>query len=231
MIDTFKLLFPMNLQTFAEDATEEQTPPTDDPVETPKTFTQEELDRIVADRVARERKKTEKYADYDDLKTKITEYEREREEKQRAEMTEIERWKTDYEKEVTAKQALEQSVTEMEAKYRQEKIRNAFITAATSANIAHIDDAYILASTDLSKVTFDESGSVVGVDSVIQSLVETKPFLIAQTKKEPSTIGGPSGYGHETGVKTVEAQLEEAKKKKDFGKVLELSNKLSQIRK
>ncbi|MBG9774224.1 hypothetical protein [Brevibacillus laterosporus] len=231
MIDTFKLLFPMNLQTFAEDATEEQTPPTDDPVETPKTFTQEELDRIVADRVARERKKTEKYADYDELKTKITEYEREREEKQRAEMTEIERWKTDYEKEVTAKQALEQSVTEMEAKYRQEKIRNAFITAATSANIAHIDDAYILASTDLSKVTFDESGNVVGVDSVIQSLVETKPFLIAQTKKEPITIGGPSGYGNETGVKTLEAQLEEAKKKKDFGKVLELSNKLSQLNK
>ncbi|MCR8983437.1 phage scaffolding protein, partial [Brevibacillus laterosporus] len=84
------------------------------------------------------------------------------------------------------------------------------ITAATSANIAHIDDAYILASSDLSKVTIDESGNVVGVDSVIQSLVETKPFLIAQTKKEPSTIGGPSGYGNDTGVKTLEAQLEEA---------------------
>ncbi|MCR8983407.1 hypothetical protein, partial [Brevibacillus laterosporus] len=152
-----KLLFPMNLQTFAEDNIEEQTPPTDDSVETPKTFTQEELDRIVADRVARERKKTEKYADYDELKTKITEYERERDEKQRAEMTEIERWKTDFEKEVASKQALEQSVAEMEAKYRQEKIRNAFITAATSANIAHIDDAYILASSDLSKVTIDES--------------------------------------------------------------------------
>ncbi|MCZ0829077.1 hypothetical protein O0547_27210 [Brevibacillus laterosporus] len=231
MTDAFKLLFPMNLQTFAEDNIEEQTPPTDDSVETPKTFTQEELDRIVADRVARERKKTEKYADYDELKTKITEYERERDEKQRAEMSEIERWKTDFEKEVASKQALEQSVAEMEEKYRQEKIRNAFITAATSANIAHIDDAYILASSDLSKVTIDESGNVVGVDSVIQSLVETKPFLIAQTKKEPSTIGGPSGYGNDTGVKTLEAQLEEAKKKKDFGKVLELSNKLSQLRK
>ncbi|QIC06113.1 hypothetical protein GOP56_11115 [Brevibacillus sp. 7WMA2] len=231
MTDTLKLLFPMNLQTFAEDATEDQTPPTDDPVETPKTFTQEELDKIVADRIARERKKSEKYADYDELKTKLAEYEREQEEKQRSEMTEIERWKTDYEKEAAAKQTLEQSVAEMEAKYRQEKIRNVFITAAASANIAHIDDAYILASTDLAKVTFDESGNVVGMDSVIQSLVETKPFLIAQTKKEPSTIGGPSGYGHETGAKTLEAQLEEAKKKKDFGKVLELSNKLSQLRK
>ncbi|MGG0793172.1 hypothetical protein ABE137_03975 [Brevibacillus laterosporus] len=231
MTETLNLLFPMNLQTFAEDTTEDQTPPTDDPVETPKTFTQEELDKIVADRIARERKKSEKYADYDELKTKLAEYEREQEEKQRAEMTEIERWKTDYEKETAAKQALEQSVAEIEAKYRQEKIRNTFITAATNANIAHIDDAYILASTDLSRVTFDESGNVIGVDSVIQSLVETKPYLVAQAKKEPTTIGGPSGYVHETGVKTLEAQLEEAKKRKDFGKVLELSNKLSQLSK
>ncbi|QDX93630.1 hypothetical protein EEL30_15795 [Brevibacillus laterosporus] len=230
MTDVLKMLFPMNLQTFAEDEPE----PIDGPeqsAEPPKSFTQEELDRIVAERVARERKKTERFADYDDLKTKLAEYEQEREEKQRAEMTEIDRWKTDLEKEVAAKQALEQSVTEMEAKYRQEKIRNAFITAATGANIAHIDDAYVLASSDLAKVTIDDTGNVIGVDSVVQALVENKPFLIAQSKREPITIGGPSGSEHETETKTLEARLEEAKKQRDFGKVLELSNKLGQLSK
>ncbi len=48
---------------------EPTTDPTSDP--TPTTFTQEDVDRIVADRLKRERETTKtKYADYDDLKAK-----------------------------------------------------------------------------------------------------------------------------------------------------------------
>lgn len=59
--------YPMNLQLFAEgDPNPEPTPqdPPADPQPT-KTFTQEDMDRAVTDRLARERKK---YGDYDDLK-------------------------------------------------------------------------------------------------------------------------------------------------------------------
>lgn len=61
-----------------------------EPKEPEKTFTQTELDEIIAKRIERERKK---YADYDDLKSKITEYEKQIEEKRLAEMSEKERAK------------------------------------------------------------------------------------------------------------------------------------------
>jgi len=50
-------------------------PPAEAPADPPsdKTFTQGELDRIVGERVGRER---QKYADYDDLKTKASEYDK-----------------------------------------------------------------------------------------------------------------------------------------------------------
>lgn len=60
MKDAIKFMFPMNLQTFAEgdpDPTPADPDPT--PQDPPKTFTQEELDKIVADRIARERKRGE----------------------------------------------------------------------------------------------------------------------------------------------------------------------------
>jgi hypothetical protein len=53
-----------------------------------KTFTQDELDKIVADRISRERKK---FADYEDVKTKASEYEKALEEKRLAELSAQER--------------------------------------------------------------------------------------------------------------------------------------------
>lgn len=61
--------YPLNLQYFAE-GDPDPVDPRSDPDPTPdKTFTQADLDRIVADRLARDRKGRE---DYDDLKTKLT---------------------------------------------------------------------------------------------------------------------------------------------------------------
>lgn len=60
--------YPMNLQHFAEGDPEPDPNPTPDP-SPDKTFTQADLDRIVADRLARDRKGRE---DYDDIKTKLT---------------------------------------------------------------------------------------------------------------------------------------------------------------
>jgi hypothetical protein len=230
MANVIKALFPMNLQFFAEGEPDPQPEPGEKPDEgggkqPEKTFTQAELDEIVAKRLERERKKYEKFADYDDLKARLAEYEKEREERQRAEMTEIERYKADYEKVTSEKQTLEQQLAELHETIKNEKIRNEFYKVATALNVAYIDDALKLA--DLSAVTVDEDG-VKGVKEAVEALVQHKPFLLAQVKKEPKIVGGPSGYSKEDEVKTLEAQLEEAKKKRDFGLVLELSNKIKQ---
>lgn len=217
------LKYTLNLQLFAEDADSEPIPKDPTPEQTPtpeKTFTQAELDDIVAKRLKRER---EKYGDYEGLKTKLVEYEREREEQQRAELTELERFKADLEKEQAAKQTLESELTTVRESVKQERIRNAFITAAQAANIAYIDDAWALA--DRSEVKVGDDGKVVGIDTVIASLVGEKPFLVAQNPAKPKTIGDPTPAVEEK-TRTLEAQLEEAKKRKDFSKVIELSNKL-----
>lgn len=56
-----------------------------------KTFTQHEVTELIEKRLARERKKTEKYSDYDEIKAKAAELEALQEEKRLAELSEQER--------------------------------------------------------------------------------------------------------------------------------------------
>lgn len=227
---------PFNLQFFAEepetDVSEQPTPAeaekTPEADNTPKTFTQEELDKIVADRIARERKKLEKFSDYDDLKTKAEQYERELEEKRLAELSEKERAEEIAKKYEEERNALSQQLEELSAKVHREKVTNAFIKAAPSVNIPsdRIDAALKLA--DLSAVKVEEN-EVVGLDDVLKSLVDQYSFLA--DVKTPKPVGSPTNNGNPSNdeVKTLETQLDEAKKKKDFMRVIEISNKLKQF--
>jgi hypothetical protein len=199
----------MNLQFFAE-PTDPQDPPADppkDPQDPPKepvkTFTQDDLDKIVADRIARERKK---YGDYDDLKTKLSEFEKQAEERRLAELSEKERLEEIAKKHESEKLTLAQQLDEMRSAIQREKVVNEFIKIATSNNIQYIDDALKLA--DLSAVVI-EDGKVVGVEDVVKSLVDNKPFLVG-TKTEPKQIGNASNPNPNANTKTKEQMLQEA---------------------
>lgn len=183
--------------------------PENTPAEPAKTFTQEELDKIVADRIAREKKKLDKFADYDDVKTKASEYEKLLEEKRLAELSEKERLEEIARKHEEEKQTLAQELESMRESVKAEKIRNEFIKVATSQNIAYLDDAFSLA--DLSAVTV-EDGKVVGMDDAIKALVDNKPFLLA--KKQPKPIGeSTNGANEKAADKTAEQLLKEAAEK------------------
>jgi hypothetical protein len=202
----------MNLQHFADggepDNTPDNTPdngvnPDDNKPEV-KTYTQEQIDKMIADRVARERKK---FGDYEDLKTRASEYEKLLEEKRLAELSEKERLEEIAKKHESEKQTLAQQLAELQSVNKREKVVNEFIKLATSANIAYIDDALKLA--DLAAVEFDESGKPVGVDAIVSALVQDKPFLLG-AKKEPKTIGGSSNPTPDSTAKTAEQLLKEA---------------------
>jgi hypothetical protein len=171
-----------------------------------KTFTQAELDDIVAKRLERERKKFDKFADYDDLKTKASEYEKKLEEQRLAELSEKERAEEVAKKFEEERNQYAKQLEELNARIEREKKHTAFIKAATSANIAYIDDAIKLA--DLSAVTIDEEGNVVGVEDVVKSLVEHKPFLVA--KKQTKSIGEATNGNQEKSEKTADQLLKEA---------------------
>lgn len=228
-----KFRFPIDIQWFSEPEPEPTDPPADPPAEPPavdpepaKTFTQEDLDKIVADRIARERKK---YADYDEIKKKAEEYEQAEAERKKAEMTAQERLEAEKAEALRKAQEAEEAAQRTMSTANQRLIKSEFKLLAKEAGVRAdaLEDAFKLA--DVSGVTVDEDGNVDGVKAVIEALIAGKPYLVEQAKKEPKTIGGPTGYAADDEAKTLEAQLEEAKKQRNFSKVVELSNKIQAL--
>ena len=167
MSKTINVKFPLNLQLFAEgDPDPTPTPPADPmPV---KAFTQEELDQVIADRIARERKK---YADYDELKTKLSDFEREKEEREKEKMTVTER--LEAEKAAALKAAEDARVERDKAltAANQRLIKAEFRTMARELNVRPdaLDDAYVLA--DLSSASVGDDGRINGVEEVLKGLI------------------------------------------------------------
>jgi hypothetical protein len=198
----------VNNEVVTEQPTVEQT---EQPEETAKTFTQAELDKIVADRIARERKKIEKFADYDELKTKASEYEKALEEKRLDELSAQERAEEIAKKFEVERNEYAKQLEDLKSQAQREKVVNAFIKAAPGVNIPsdRIDAALKLA--DLSAVTVGENG-VEGLEDVMGTLVEQYSFL-AETRKPQKAIGEATNSPKDTADKTSEQLLREAAEK------------------
>lgn len=210
-----EFLLPLNLQLFAEDGGEgDPTPaeagkPPEESAEPVKTFTQEEIDKIVADRIGRERKK---FADYDEIKTKASEYEKALEEKRLAELSAQERAEELAKKYESERNDYANKLKEYQSKVERQQVVNEFIKAAPSVNIPsdRLDAALKLA--DLSAVTIGEDGAVAGLADVMRALVSQYNFL-AEVKKPQKPIGESSNSYQDTSEKTAEQQLREAAEK------------------
>lgn len=159
----------------------------------------------------------------DSLKSLVSDYQERKkadEEKKREEMSEIERLQADLKAKEEAEQTLSQQLQDFQAQVQQEKINNEFIKKAQAANIAYVDDAIRLA--DLSAVKV-EDGKVEGVDEVIKSLIENKPFLLAQ-KKEARDVGNPSNFDDsDKSVSSEKLLADAAEKAKKSGKMEDLA--------
>jgi len=212
------LLLTLNLQFFAEEQpqsneaetnrdgqqpVEQNLESSDTPTAEVKTYTQEEINDIIAKRLERERKK---FADYEDVKAKASEYEAKLEEQRLAELSEKERAEELAKKFETELNELKSQLEAKENAIREQAIKNEFIKVATSANIIDIDAA--IALSDLSAVSIGDDGAVVGVDDVIKTLVEHKPYLVA--KKQAQPIGQATNVGGGSSDKTAEQLLADA---------------------
>ncbi|WP_028560950.1 hypothetical protein [Paenibacillus pinihumi] len=223
-----KYMLTLDLQTFSEgDPDPEPTSPLTEPEPKPLTMTQAEFDAKIADRIARERKK---YSDYDELKSKLSEFETAEAERQKAAMTEQERVQAEL---AAAKKAAEEAEGKSAAALRAANdrvIKADFKLAAASVNIRPdaLEDAFLLANK--AGITVDDEGNVKGVKEALDALVAAKPYLVeVVAPNKPKTIGDPNNPAQEH-RKTLEAQLEDAKKRKDFGKVVELSNTIANLK-
>lgn len=149
-------------------------PKTEAPAWTPPA-SQADLDRIITERLAREKAK---FADYDDLKRKAAEHDKA-----------AEAAKTEHEKAVEA--ARKEGMTEA-LKVANSRLVSAEARAlAAEAQFQDPGDAVRLL--DLSDVTVADDGTVdtEGIKTALAELAKTKPYLIRDSgPKPPPTFGG-----------------------------------------
>jgi len=162
----------------AEGGTEGGTPPE-------KTFTQADLDRVVEQRLARERSK---YGDYDDLKTKASKLD----EIEQANASDLEKATKRAETAETKAQAAEERAA---AALR----RAAVVAEATRAGAVDPDAVFALLTPD--SVTVGDDGQVTGVEEAVKALLEAKSYLVGSGTAPPkagstgSAEGGPRSNG------------------------------------
>lgn len=154
---------------------QQQQPPAGDPPAGDKTFNQAEVDRIVAERLRREREKT---GDVEDLRKKA------------ARLDELEAsQKSELEKATEKTAEAERRAQTAEAALKTERTRNAIARAAVKANFIDPDDAAALI--DHASIEYDRDDEPSNLDKLLAALAKSKPHLISEAP--PATPGSGDG--------------------------------------
>ncbi len=141
-----------------------------------KTFTQDELNALINERLTRERSK---YVDYDALKTKAAEFDK----VQQAQLSETEKLK--------ALLAAEQAGRrDADTRRVQSLMQVAVMTKAASLGFMNPEDAWLLIDTAALKV--EDDGKVSGVDDALKALVTARAYLV-KTVPAPNLNSGAGG--------------------------------------
>ena len=147
-----------------------------------RMLTQQDVDRIVSERLARQKAQ---YADYDDLKAKAAKLQ----EFEEAQKTELQKAQERLDK-------IERERDEAVARSTDRMIRAAFLAESTKAGAMHPGDVYALA--DVSGVTIDDDGNVQGVDVAVKAVVEAGRVPLNTRPPAPRMDGGAGGGSRST---------------------------------
>lgn len=147
-------------------------PQAGDPPKPGKTFTQDELDAIVTDRLRRAVPK-----DYEELKAKAAKAD----EAEEAKKSELQKAKDE------AKAAKDASA-ERESRANA-KLRRAAILEEAGKQKAIDGDVVVALLTSDATITVDDDGNVAGVTEAVKKLLKDKPVLVAQAGGRPE-FGG-----------------------------------------
>jgi len=154
-----------------------------------RTFSQADVDRIVKDRLARQKGQ---FADYDDLKLKASK------------LDEIEAQnQTELEKAQKRAAELEQKATEAAARAQEALLRSAVVSEAARKNVVDPDAA--LALLDRSKIEFDDSGTPTNLAAEMDALLQAKPYLVGGGRGDADQ----GARGGDAGVRITREQLAE----------------------
>jgi hypothetical protein len=144
------------------------TPPVEDPAPPdpePRTFTQEQVDRIVQDRLARA--KATPPSDYEELKAAKAELD-----------TLKESQKTELEKAQARAEAAEKERERVAEEAREIKLRSAIVTEAAKPD-RKVVDPDLVATLLTPDVEFDDNQNPTNIAEAMDQLLEQRPYLVA----------------------------------------------------
>jgi hypothetical protein len=163
-------------------ASTEGTPPEGQEQEAGKTFTQADLDRIVAERLARESKK---YADYDDLKAKAEEAARLQAEQEEATASDLDK---------AVKAARKEVEEALRAEFAQERVADK-IDALAAGKFADPEDARLRLASRVGEFVQDGSVDTDAISKALDEVLEKHPHLAAKPEKTPPPAPERAGIG------------------------------------
>jgi Phage minor structural protein GP20 len=174
---------------------EQDGTPTDIPSDAPKTFSQEQVDRMIQDRLAR--LKPTKPEDYDDLKAKATKLA----ELEAAQLTETERLQAERDAIKAERDAAKAEIEAARGEAKAQRIAAAILAEAAKQKAIDPTDVVALIAKDA--VTIGDDGQVTGAEDAVKALLEAKPHLVGVPKKpQPDPGQGartPSGPSVDAG--------------------------------
>ena len=180
-----------------------ETEPTQENVQESKTFTQEELDRIVADRIQRERRKLDKKLEGIDI-------EEARQLMLEREQANIERQKEKGEFEQVLKQTVEKKdleIAAMRAALESTKIDGALLSAASKHNavdsqqvsqllrnrVKLSDDGSVEVLDDNGTVRYNDKADPLSVDELVGDFLTANPHFVRASQGGAGTQGMAGG--------------------------------------
>tara|TARA_Y100000052_G_C2941107_1_gene80665 strand:+ start:336 stop:1004 length:669 start_codon:yes stop_codon:yes gene_type:complete len=178
-------------------------PAQETPAQESKTYTQEDMDRVVSDRLARERRKFEKQLDGINLE-EARQIMREREQAQ------IERQKEKGEFEQVLKQTVEkkdQEIAKLNAALHSTKIDGALLTAANKHNaidseqvatllrhsIRLSDDGMVEVIDANGTVRYNDNADPLTIDEAVSEFLTASPHFVRASQGGAGTMGNAGG--------------------------------------
>lgn len=170
------------------------------PTPAPATFqpitSQEQLDRVLGERLGRERAK---FADYDEIKGKAAKFD----ELDAASKTELQKL-------ADAKAASDTELERTKAELKNQKLETAVLAVAGSKNI--IDPTAVVALLDRSKIDYGDDGVPKNLDALIDELIKAKPYLVGKNGRGPAPLPGSGAPTPSTGTSMDDWMRQRAKR-------------------
>lgn len=153
-----------------------------------KTFTEDDVNRIVQKRLARER---EKYSDYEDLAEKAKQFD-ELEDQRKSELEKAQ--------ERTSK--LERELEQAQLQAQETRLHNAVLAEAAKKGVIDPDAAVQLL--DRSLLEWDDDGNPTNIAEAMDSLLDDRPYLAGQHGGRPNGSADQGARGRPAGSLTRE---------------------------